>query len=82
MTAHNHRTLTVSRPTSVGSLPPAVAGATLASVGASDFVLVVGLTLAGLLEGAATGVAQARVLASYAPRIDGRDWVVATTGAA
>ncbi len=66
----------------VGFVPPAVVGATLASAGASDLVLVVGLTLAGSLEGAAIGVAQALVLARYAPHIDNRDWVVATAAAA
>ena len=66
----------------VGFVPPAVTGATLASVGASDVVLVIGLTLAGILEGVAIGVAQAGVLARYAPSINGRDWVVATAAAA
>ena len=65
----------------VGFIPPAVTGATLASLGAPDVVLVVGLSLAGILEGATIGVAQARVLARYAPDIDGRDWVVATAAA-
>jgi hypothetical protein len=66
----------------VGFVPPAVMGATLATVGASDVVLVFGLTLAGILEGLAIGVAQARVLACHAPNIDRRDWVVATAAAA
>ena len=66
----------------VGFIPPAVTGATLASLGAPDVVLVVGLSLAGILEGATIGVAQARVLARYAPDLDGRDWVVATAAAA
>ena len=66
----------------VGFVPPAVCGATLAAIGASDVVLVVGLTLAGLLEGMAIGVAQARVLARYAPAINGRDWVTATMAGA
>jgi hypothetical protein len=43
---------------------------------------VVGLTLAGIVEGLAIGVAQARVLARHAPSIDGRDWVTATAAAA
>jgi MFS family permease len=62
----------------VGFVPPAVCGATLAAVGAPDLVLVVGLTLAGLLEGMAIGVAQARVLAHFAPAVNRRDWVTAT----
>jgi MFS family permease len=66
----------------VGFLPPAICGATLAAVGVPDIVLVVGLTLAGLLEGLAIGVAQARVLARFAPDVDGHDWVVATVAAA
>jgi hypothetical protein len=65
-----------------GFVPPAVVGASLASVDASDLALVAGLTLAGLLEGAAIGAAQARVLARYAPNVRGRDWVVATITAA
>ena len=41
----------------VGFLPPAVTGATLAAVGVPDVVLVVGLTLAGLLEVSALSLA-------------------------
>ena len=66
----------------VGFVPPAICGATLAAIGVPDVVLVVGLTLAGLLEGLAIGIAQARVLGRHAPDVDGRDWVVATTAAA
>jgi hypothetical protein len=66
----------------VGFVPPAVTGATLAAVGAADVVLVAGLTVAGLFEGAVVGVAQARVLARGAPAVDGRDWVAATAAAA
>lgn len=66
----------------VGFVPPAIVGATLASAGAADALLVAGLTLAGLLEGAAIGVAQAHVLARYAPDVNGRDWVSATVAAA
>lgn len=66
----------------IGFVPPAIAGATLASVGASDLVLVVGLTVAGLFEGSAIGIAQASVLARYAPNVDGRGWIMATAGAA
>ena len=66
----------------VGFVAPAVTGATLATVGAPDALLVIGLTLAGLVEGAAVGTAQARVLAGYAPAVDRRDWVLATVLAA
>ena len=66
----------------VGFLPPAICGATLAAIGVPDVVLVVGLTIAGLLEGLAIGVAQARVLARFAPDVDGHDWVLATVAAA
>lgn len=66
----------------MGFVPPAVTGATLAAIGASDPVFVAGLTIAGLVEGAALGVAQAWVLARHAPAVDGRAWVVATTTAA
>ena len=57
----------------VGSVPPAVTGATLAAIGVADVLLVARLTIAGLFEGAATGVAQARMLARCAPAVDGRD---------
>lgn len=66
----------------VGFVPPAVTGATLGALGSPDAVMVVGLTAAGLLEGAALGAAQARVLARHAPGVDGRAWVVATAAAA
>lgn len=66
----------------IGFAPPAIAGATLTSVGAPDVLLVIGLTAAGLLEGGAIGVAQAHVLARYAPDVDGRAWVTATASAA
>ncbi len=66
----------------VGFVPPAVTGATMAAIGASDLALVMGLTLAGLVEGGAIGMAQARVLARFAPNIDRRDWVLATAAAA
>jgi hypothetical protein len=66
----------------VGFLPPALTGAALAAAGAPDAWLVVGLTLAGLLEGAALGAAQARVLGGVAPSLRGRDWVLATAAAA
>jgi hypothetical protein len=66
----------------VGFLPPAICGATLAAIGVPDVVLVVGLTIAGLLEGLAIGIAQARVLTRFAPDVDAHDWVVATVAAA
>jgi hypothetical protein len=66
----------------VGFIPPAVTGAALAAASAPDLILVVGLTTAGLAEGAALGVAQARVLRRYAPSVSSRDWVAATTVAA
>lgn len=66
----------------VGFVPPAVTGATLGALGASDMLLVLGLTLAGALEGVALGVAQARVLARHAPAVNGRRWVAATAVAA
>ena len=66
----------------VGFVPPAVTGATLAAIGVPDGLLVLGLTIAGLLEGLALGVSQSWVLARYAPAVDGRSWVVATTAAA
>jgi hypothetical protein len=66
----------------VGFLPPASVGAALSTVGVTDLILVVGLTIAGLMEGAVLGVAQSRVLARHAPAVTGRAWVVATTTAA
>jgi hypothetical protein len=66
----------------IGFVPPALTGAGLAALGAPDPVLVVGLTLAGMVEGAAIGIAQARVLARFAPGVDGRDWVRATVASA
>jgi hypothetical protein len=66
----------------VGFVPPAIVGTTLATIGVPDPVLVVGLTVAGLLEGVALGMAQSRVLARHAPAVNGRAWVVATTAAA
>ena len=66
----------------VGFLPPATAGAALSTIGVTDLILVVGLTITGLMEGAILGVAQSRVLARHAPAVNGRAWVVATTEAA
>ena len=66
----------------VGFVPPAITGAVLATVGVPDPVLVVCLTIAGLFEGAAIGVAQSFVLARAAPAINGRAWILATMAAA
>lgn len=66
----------------IGFLPPVVMGATLSTIGVADLVLIVGLTITGLAEGAVLGVAQSRVLARYAPAIDGSAWILATTTAA
>ena len=54
----------------------------MAAIEASDPVLFVGLTLAGLFEGAALGAAQATVLSRDAPAVNRRDWVLATSAAA
>ncbi len=66
----------------VGFVPPAITGATLGTLGVPDAVLVVALSVAGLLEGAAIGITQARVLAHHAPTVDRRGWVIATMAAA
>jgi len=66
----------------VGFVPPAVTGATLGAIGVSDAVLVAGLTVAGMFEGAALGFAQSRVFARHAPGVDRRAWIGATTAAA
>jgi hypothetical protein len=42
----------------VGFVPPALTGVTLAALGVSDAALVAGMVAAGMLEGAAIGVAQ------------------------
>jgi hypothetical protein len=66
----------------VGFVPPALTGAALAVAGASDAVLVAGLTVAGALEGAAIGAAQALVLRRHEAPVDGRRWTAATAAAA
>ncbi len=78
--AHLRRdwTLAVALGELVGFVPPAVTGATLAALGAPDVALVVGLTLAGALEGLSVGAAQAAVLRRHAAGVDGRRWVWAT----
>ncbi len=66
----------------VGFVPPALVGAVLGVIGVPDVVLVLGLTIAGGFEGAAIGLAQARVLKRNATAIPGRAWVAATAVAA
>lgn len=66
----------------IGFVPPAVVGVVLAGFGVVDSVLVLGLTLAGLGEGAVLGWAQSRVLRDEAPSVDGFDWTIATALAA
>jgi acetyltransferase-like isoleucine patch superfamily enzyme len=66
----------------LGFLPPALAGALLVSLDAPDPILVVGLTVAGVLEGATIGMAQAWALATRWEDIDGRAWTTATAIAA
>lgn len=66
----------------VGFIPPAVAGTVLAARQAGDGAMVVGLTVAGALEGAALGMTQSRVLRRYVPALDGPRWVVLTAAAA
>lgn len=64
----------------MGFIPPAVTGATLVWLDAPEFVLVVGLVLAGFVEGTILGFAQARVITVALPGVNG--WVRATAGAA
>ncbi len=66
----------------VGFLPLAIVGVALVSLGAADPLLVIGLTAAGALEGAAIGTTQSRVLSGYWPGLVRRDWIVATATAA
>ena len=75
-------TLAVAAGELVGFVPPAVTGASLAALGAPDVALVVGLTLAGALEGLSVGAAQAAVLRRHAAGIDGGRWVRATVAGA
>lgn len=65
-----------------GFIPPAVTGSVLGAVNVSDLVMVLGLTAAGSLEGAALGLTQAWVLKRHVPAIVSRDWVIATALAA
>jgi hypothetical protein len=66
----------------VGFVPPAVVGAWLGFSGAGDVALVVGLTVAGAVEGLAIGTAQAWVLRRFAPTIPTTGWIVATASGA
>lgn len=66
----------------VGFVPPAVAGSALAAAGVGDGTLVAGLVVAGALEGAVLGAAQARVVRAELPGVRARDWVLATASAA
>lgn len=66
----------------VGFLPPALVGTALGRAGASDWAMILGLTLAGSLEGAAIGFTQSRVLARFVPEVNGRAWVAVTAAAA
>lgn len=66
----------------VGFLPPALTGVALVALDASDPVIVVALTVAGVLEGLALGIAQVGPLRSTWPEIDGASWVKATALAA
>ena len=66
----------------VGFVPPAATGAVLAANDAGDAALVVGLTIAGAVEGAVLGAAQAQVLRSRWPAIERRSWIRATAAGA
>jgi hypothetical protein len=66
----------------VGFLPPALAGALLARAGAGDAGLVLGLVVAGSLEGAALGFAQGTVLRTALPRASRARWTWLTATAA
>lgn len=82
--AHLRRdwTLAVALGELVGFVPPAVTGASLAALGAGDVALVLGLTVAGALEGLSVGAAQAAVMRRHAPDVDRRRWVGATVAGA
>lgn len=64
----------------VGFVPPAVTGALLAWLEVGDAVLVTGLVVAGVAEGAILGTAQARVVTSALPGVT--RWAAATAAAA
>lgn len=65
-----------------GFIPPTLVGITLTFLSAPDLLLILALTLAGALEGAALGTAQAYALRNFAPQIDRRKWILVTAGAA
>lgn len=64
----------------VGFIPPAVAGAGLVAIDASEPVLVAGLVAAGTVEGAILGAYQGSALRALAPKVSG--WTGATALAA
>lgn len=66
----------------VGFVAPAATGAALASAEVSDLTLVLGLTLAGVVEGLAIGVAGARVLGRHLAGFGRDQWVARTSLAA
>lgn len=66
----------------VGFIPPAVVGAGLAAAGVPDVPFVLSLTVAGSLEGAVLGTAQAHVLHRHLPRLSTVKWITATAAAA
>ena len=75
-------TLAVALGELVGFVPPAVTGASLAALGAPDVAMIVGLTLAGALEGLSVGAAQAAVLRRHVADVDRRRWVLSTVAGA
>lgn len=66
----------------LGFVAPAVAGVALATAQVADGWMVLGLTLAGMVEGLAIGTFGARVLGRHLPGFDRRGWITATTLAA
>lgn len=62
----------------VGFVAPTLAGVGIAALGLPDPAMAVGVTLAGSLEGAALGYAQALVLRRHLPAVSGRAWVLAS----
>lgn len=66
----------------VGFVAPAVTGAALAAADAPDVALVVGLTVAGVVEGLCLGVAQAHVLARDVPGVERGQWIRGTAAGA
>lgn len=64
----------------IGFVPPAVTGAALFAVGAPEVVMIVGLVLAGVAEGAVLGRVQSEVVTTLIPDVSG--WTRATALAA